>query len=85
VAEIDEAGIRQLLQTPGATDGAWSIPGALPPNAAARSAAFGGASNHSISMVPGGFEVMSYITRLMPRTSLMIRVAVSPRKSWVKG
>jgi hypothetical protein len=30
---------------------------------------------HSHSMVPGGFEVTSYTTRLMPRTSLMIRGA----------
>ena len=44
-----------------------------------------GQMDHSHSIVPGGFEVMSYVTRLMPRTSLMIRVAVSPRKSWGKG
>src|SRR5690606_23972981 len=28
---------------------------------------------YSHSIVPGGFEVMSYTTRLMPRTSLVIR------------
>lgn len=28
---------------------------------------------HSHSMVAGGFELTSYVTRLMPRTSLMIR------------
>ena len=43
------------------------------------------AKNYSHSMVPGGLLVMSYVTRLMPRTSLMMRVAVSPRNSWVKG
>ena len=36
-------------------------------------------SPHSHSIVPGGFDVMSYTTRLTPLTSLMIRVAVSPR------
>ncbi len=34
---------------------------------------------YSHSIVPGGFDVMSYTTRLTPLTSLMIRVAVSPR------
>lgn len=42
-------------------------------------------ANYSHSIVPGGFEVISYVTRLMPRTSLMIRVAVSPRKAWLNG
>lgn len=37
--------------------------------------------NHSHSIVPGGFDVTSYTTRLMPRTSLMIRVAAAPRKA----
>jgi hypothetical protein len=32
-------------------------------------------SPYSHSIVPGGFEVMSYTTRLMPRTSLMMRRA----------
>jgi hypothetical protein len=34
---------------------------------------------HSHSIVPGGLLVTSYTTRLTPFTSLMIRVAVSPR------
>jgi hypothetical protein len=34
---------------------------------------------HSHSIVPGGFDVMSYTTRLTPFTSLMMRVAVSPK------
>ena len=42
-------------------------------------------ARHSISIVPGGLEVTSYMTRLTPCTSLIIRVAVSDRKSWVKG
>ncbi len=37
-------------------------------------------SPHSHSIVPGGLLVMSYTTRLTPFTSLMIRVAVAPRK-----
>jgi hypothetical protein len=36
-------------------------------------------SLYSHSIVPGGFDVMSYTTRLTPLTSLMMRVAVSPR------
>jgi hypothetical protein len=40
---------------------------------------------HSHSIVPGGFEVMSYTTRLIPRTSLMMRVATLPRKSCGNG
>ena len=31
---------------------------------------------HSHSMVPGGFEVMSTVTRLISRTSLVIRVEI---------
>jgi hypothetical protein len=34
---------------------------------------------YSHSIVPGGLLVMSYTTRLTPLTSLMIRVAVSPK------
>ena len=48
-------------------------------------AALRAAGPHSISIVPGGFEVTSYITRLTPWTSLMIRVAVSERNSWLNG
>ena len=36
--------------------------------------------NHSHSIVPGGFDVTSYTTRFTPFTSLMMRVAVRPRK-----
>src|SRR4051812_19942797 len=35
---------------------------------------------YSHSIVPGGLLVTSYTTRLTPFTSLMIRVAVAPRK-----
>lgn len=35
--------------------------------------------NHSHSIVPGGLLVTSYTTRFTPFTSLMMRVAVSPR------
>src|SRR5258708_40084884 len=38
-----------------------------------------GTPPHSHSIVPGGFDVTSYTTRFTPLTSLMIRVAVSPR------
>jgi hypothetical protein len=41
--------------------------------------------NHSHSIVPGGFDVTSYTTRLIPRTSLTMRVAVSARKAWSNG
>src|SRR5207237_741518 len=41
--------------------------------------------NHSHSMVPGGFDVKSYTTRLMPCTSLTIRVATRARKCGSKG
>ena len=34
---------------------------------------------HSHSMVPGGLEVMSYTTRLKPRTSLMMRLFILPK------
>ena len=36
---------------------------------------------HSHSIVPGGFDVISYVTLLIPRTSLTILVAVSAKKS----
>ncbi len=39
-------------------------------------------SDHSHSIVPGGFEVMSYTTRLIPRTSLMIRLLIRPSSSY---
>ena len=39
-------------------------------------AGFSDVSHHSHSMVPGGFPVMSYTTRLTPRTSLMMRLVV---------
>jgi hypothetical protein len=35
---------------------------------------------HSHSIVPGGLLVTSYTTRLIPFTSLMIRVATRPMK-----
>lgn len=40
---------------------------------------------YSHSIVPGGFDVISYVTRFIPSTSLMMRVAVSPRNSCEKG
>jgi hypothetical protein len=45
----------------------------------------GQVADHSHSMVPGGLDVMSYTTRLMPRTSLTMRVAVRARKLCSKG
>ena len=48
-------------------------------------ALYSDAAGYSHSIVPGGFEVMSYVTRLIPGTSLMIRVAVSPRNSCENG
>src|ERR1051326_508676 len=42
-------------------------------------------SSHSHSIVPGGFEVTSYTTRLTPFTSLMMRVAVVPRNAASNG
>ena len=36
-------------------------------------------SHYSHSIVPGGLLVTSYTTRFTPFTSLMMRVAVSPR------
>jgi hypothetical protein len=43
------------------------------------------ATPHSHSIVPGGLLVTSYTTRFTPFTSLMIRVAVSPRNFMSKG
>ena len=40
---------------------------------------------HSHSIVAGGFDETSYVTRLMPRTSLMMRVAALPKNSCGKG
>ena len=40
---------------------------------------------YSHSIVPGGLLVTSYTTRLIPRTSLMMRVATRDRKAWSKG
>jgi hypothetical protein len=40
---------------------------------------------HSHSIVPGGLLVTSYTTRLMPFTSLMMRVATRARKACSKG
>jgi hypothetical protein len=42
-------------------------------------------SPHSHSIVPGGFEVMSYTTRLTPFTSLMMRVATWPMNFMSNG
>jgi hypothetical protein len=42
-------------------------------------------SSHSHSIVPGGFEVMSYTTRLTPFTSLTMRVATWPMNFMSKG
>ena len=42
-------------------------------------------SNYSHSIVPGGFEVISYVTLLIPLTLLIIAVAVSLKKSCVNG
>ena len=36
---------------------------------------------YSHSIVAGGFDEMSYTTRLMPRTSLMTRLETRPRRS----
>src|SRR5215218_7267598 len=44
-----------------------------------------GSQHHSHSIVPGGLLVMSYVTRLIPRTSLMMRVATRPRNPMSKG
>ena len=38
-------------------------------------------SLHSHSIVPGGFDVMSYVTRLMPSTSLIIRLLIDSNTS----
>src|SRR6185437_9477410 len=40
---------------------------------------------YSHSMVPGGLDVMSYTTRLMPRTSFTIRVEIALRTSYGSG
>jgi hypothetical protein len=40
---------------------------------------------YSHSIVPGGFEVMSYTTRLTPLTSLTMRVATWPMNFMSKG
>jgi len=40
---------------------------------------------YSHSMVPGGLEVMSYTTRLMPRTSLTIRLEMARSTSYGSG
>src|SRR6476619_8284576 len=37
---------------------------------------------HSHSMVAGGFELMSYTTRLTPGTSLTMRYEILPRTSY---
>lgn len=39
-------------------------------------------SAHSHSIVPDGLEIMQQKTRLMPGTSLILRVATRPGKSW---
>ena len=41
--------------------------------------------NHSHSIVPGGFEVISYVTLFIPLTSLIILLDVSPKKLLSKG
>ncbi len=40
---------------------------------------------YSHSIVPGGLDVMSYVTRLIPRTSLMMRLATRPRNACSNG
>src|SRR5690606_3959968 len=40
------------------------------------------AARYSHSMVPGGFDVMSYATRFTPGTSLMIRVDNRSNRSY---
>src|SRR6185312_11235446 len=42
-------------------------------------------ARYSHSIVPGGFEVMSYTTRLMPRTSLIIRLEIVRSTSYGSG
>jgi hypothetical protein len=39
----------------------------------------------SDSIAAGGFQEMSYTTRLMPRTSLMMRFDALPSSSWGSG
>ncbi len=41
--------------------------------------------NYSHSIVPGGFEVMSYTTRLIPRTSLTILLEIVRSTSYGSG
>jgi hypothetical protein len=41
--------------------------------------------HYSHSIVPGGFDVMSYTTRLMPRTSLTILLEIVRRTSYGSG
>ena len=41
--------------------------------------------HYSHSIVPGGFDVMSYVTRLIPRHSLMMRLATRPKNACSKG
>ena len=41
--------------------------------------------NYSHSIVPGGFEVISYVTLLIPLTLLIIAVAVSLKNSCENG
>lgn len=48
-------------------------------------AGVGRAGAYSHSIVPGGLLVMSYVTRLMPRTSLTIRVATRVRNATSNG
>ena len=40
-----------------------------------------GCPRHSHSIFPGGFDVMSQVTRLILRTSLMILLATRPQKA----
>src|SRR5438067_8330531 len=42
-------------------------------------------TGYSHSIVPGGFEVMSYTTRLIPRTSLTIRLEIVLSTSYGSG
>jgi len=41
--------------------------------------------SYSHSIVPGGFEVMSYVILLMPGTSLIIRLQMRAKNSCSKG
>src|ERR1700694_408570 len=44
-----------------------------------------GLEHHSHSIVPGGFDVMSYTTRLIPRTSLTILLEIVRSTSYGSG